>query len=92
MEGSGTVDVYQGVVYVWPSLLETSSMTVVLPRSHKEVWPRIIEDKLAEYAGHYMELSFLRDKALSEELLQHFGRHARRVPVPAGGMMLWNSR
>eukprot|EP00331_Platyophrya_macrostoma_P013717 CAMPEP_0176417446 /NCGR_PEP_ID=MMETSP0127-20121128/6896_1 /TAXON_ID=938130 /ORGANISM="Platyophrya macrostoma, Strain WH" /LENGTH=207 /DNA_ID=CAMNT_0017797613 /DNA_START=165 /DNA_END=788 /DNA_ORIENTATION=+ len=77
---------YQGIVYVWASD-ENSSTTVVLPESHGRFFNRFTSDlaeRLKRSKHHYVSLpmSYRRE----------FLRSAVRVQIPAGGMIVWNSR
>lgn len=78
---SGKYDCYQGVLYVWPAEPDTSA-TVVWPRSNQLVFPSLMNKTNAK--GHFCML----DKSEHAAFVQH----ARRVPVPAGGLLLWNSK
>jgi len=86
---------FQGVVYVWPAG-ERSSTTVVWPRSHKTVWHRMMNDaafkQYGEWGLHYCEIREMKDKKLAQELAQGWQRNCCRCVVPAGSMLLWNSR
>jgi len=88
--------IYQGVLYVWPAAAPSSSTTVVWPGSHRTVWPRMMKDQGFEAPGrageHYSEIAMMHDKAQAYELAAGWASHARRVPVPGGGLLLWNSR
>ncbi len=88
--------VAQSVVYVWPSTTEGASTTLVRPQSHTDVFARVMSDEITGIHGawgaHYVELRALRDKTLAAELLAGFLAHGRRIPVPAGSVLFWNSR
>lgn len=96
-EGLGTNPVYQGVLYVWPSVPDgSSSTTVVWPGSHKKEWHELMKDETAKSIGkcgtHYTEIKNLRNKDISDMLTQGWHEHARRIIVPPGALVLWNSR
>lgn len=87
----------QGVLYVWPSEGSSSSSTVVWPKSHTEVYERMMEDPLAmlrgrSLAGQTVKLKELNQPHLREELMSEALLNARRVPCPAGSLLLWDSR
>ena len=90
----GECTTYQGVLYVWPSTDE-STTTVVWPRSHLSVWPRMMESgafvERGAHGVHYCPLSDL-GRSLEAELMDGWQRHGRRLRVPAGALLLWNSR
>jgi hypothetical protein len=84
----------QGVLYVWPADSQTSC-TVVWPSSHKDVYQRIMRDaasKLAKHGGHTQQINGLQDVAARDELLQQGALQAKRMPCPAGSLLLWDSR
>ena len=86
---------YQGVLYVWPA--ETGcTTTTVWPGSHLSVWPRMMKDTAFLSSGtkgvHYSEVSEVRDPVLKAELMAGWQQHGRRLRVPAGSLLLWNSR
>lgn len=86
----------QGVLYVWPSEGEKASTTVVWPGSHKDVYRRIMEDAVAykrgKTGGQSVRLSQLTDRRLREDLTARAMASSRRVPCPAGSLLLWDSR
>mmetsp|Transcript_87480 Transcript_87480/g.260968 ORF Transcript_87480/g.260968 Transcript_87480/m.260968 type:complete len:613 (-) Transcript_87480:32-1870(-) len=88
---------YQGVLYAWPSTPDGKcSTTVVWPGSHLTAWPEMMRDRSFGLSGkvgfHYSEISEMRDAALGRQLAEGWALHARRVVVPRGGLLLWNSR
>lgn len=87
----------QGVLYVWPSEGNDTSTTVVWPRSHREVYERIMQDAEAvargrSIGGQSVKLRELQDASLREELLREAVLGSRRVPCPKGSLLLWDSR
>jgi hypothetical protein len=68
----------------------------VWPRSHREVYPLMMEDKYAKMLGnmgmHYVEINALHDTALKDKLRRESLDRARRVPVPAGACLVWSSK
>jgi hypothetical protein len=81
LEPNGKWECYQGVVYVWPANDDTSA-TVVWPRSHRVVYPQLMASKF--FPGNFC--------SMSKEDYADFAVNARRIPVPAGAMLLWNSK
>jgi len=79
----GDFDIYQGVVYMWPATGETSA-TVVWPCSNNREYDALMASKDWTTNGHFCRLA----------PKQHplFAQRARRVPVPAGGLLLWSSK
>lgn len=87
----------QGVLYVWPSETENASTTVVWPGSHHEVYDRMMRDPTAikrgrNIGGQSVQISRLSDCFLREELTNEAMAACRRVPCPAGSLLLWDSR
>lgn len=86
---------YQGLLYIWPTLPETSA-TVVWPGSHLAWWSHMMRDTQLQLSGaqglNYSELSQMLDGDRAQELAQGWEAHARRVPVPSGGLLLWDQR
>lgn len=96
-----TIEEYQGVLYAWPCRPEDeSTATVVWPGSYQQdneqcAYARLMEDESSKFIGrsgeHYTTLSQMRG-AKRKSLEAEFGTAARRVQVPAGGLLLWSSR
>ena len=93
--GLGQCNVFQGIVYVWAAD-EGCSTTCVWPGSHMSVWPRMMADPAFVATGangdHYSELGAISDADLRAELLDGWRTHHRRLRIPAGSLLLWNSR
>lgn len=93
---TGSCSIWQGIVYVWDATDSTCSSTVVCPGSHKTLWPRLMDDpyaeKLAQRKDHFVRVQPMVNKANRNGILADFLKGARRAPVPAGGVLLWNSR
>jgi hypothetical protein len=96
-----TMEEYQGVLYAWACRPEDeSTATVVWPRSYQkddETCPYSVfmQDPSAVQNGklgmHYTQSSEMTG-AKRQLLKKGFEQHARRVPVPAGGLLLWSSK
>ena len=82
---------YQGILYTWSSEGEDASTTVVWPGSHKEVFDRMCADPAAEDCGQFVP-HLKMSEWMRERLVEGGLKYARRVPVPAGAMLLFNSR
>jgi len=80
---------YQGILYVWSSEGSDASTTVLLPKSHQAFYRRIMKDSRCPSKGQFVKLETL---AGSTELKAAFKEGARRIPVPAGALLLWDSR
>jgi hypothetical protein len=88
---------FQGVLYIWSSEDERASTTVVWPGSHKDVYTQIMHDKTAlkkgkHTGGQSVRLSQLSNPVLREQLTGEGVAASRRVPCPAGSLLLWDSR
>jgi hypothetical protein len=81
LKPEGKYDVYQSVVYLWPAGEETSA-TVVWPGSHQKPFERLMS--MTNARSHFC--------LLPRPDHPTFVEHARRVPVPRGGMLLWESK
>lgn len=93
---AGAPAVYQSALYVWPSAgRDGASTTVVWPGSHRGPYKRLMADPafvaLGRLGLHYCTVKGMADKAASAALLDEFLAGARRVPVPAGGCLIWAS-
>lgn len=87
----------QGALYVWPSQGEASSTTVVWPGSHHEAYDLMMGDPHAQAkgsnpGGQSVKLRELASADVREPLLAQALAGARRVPCPAGSLLLWDSR
>jgi len=84
-------EVYQGILYVWSSTDSNSSTTVVWTGSHTDVYEELMSAPSAAGRGrkgnHFTQFS-----SDSSSLIPQWHAAARRVPVPAGALMLWSSR
>jgi len=97
-----SVKEYQGVLYAWPCRQEDeSTATVVWPRSYQEgnarcPYAQFMDDMHAKRLGksgtHYTQLVGMAKETKRAALKKQFEREARRIPVPAGGLLLWNSK
>jgi len=85
----GEWEVYQSILYVWPSTDEAASTTVVWTGSHKDVFDRVMQqDDMQRQGRKGIHFAQLREP----DLIAGWHKAARRVPVPAGGLLLWSSR
>lgn len=74
---------YQGILYISDATLEEASTTAVLPGSHGDLYRSLCEGP-QRHKNHYIPLS---GRALEE-----WAAGARRLPVPKGSLILWDSR
>lgn len=89
-------DVFQGVLYVWDCASEHSSTTVVWPGSHKAVYERVMADEKVQRAGkqgrHFTLINGVADRERAARLMSGWREGARRLPAPAGALVLWSGR
>lgn len=90
-------DVYQGILYVWSSEARHASTTVVWPGSHREPYADYMADlalqsRFAAASIHFTPIDKMQPSAARDRLLNGWAAGARRVPVPAGGLLLFTSR
>jgi hypothetical protein len=92
----GQWDVFQGLLYVWGSEQTHASTTVLWCGSHREVYDEIVEDEVMKNRGragnHFVPLGLLTPGEASAKLSIGWRRSARRIPVPAGALLVWSSR
>ena len=92
----GDYKVYQSALYLWPSLTEGDATTVVWPKSHKEHYMELMRDEAMQMLGkmnfHYCEIKQLANRELAKDFKARFLAEGRRVRMPAGSLLVWNSR
>uniref|UniRef100_A0A7S1ZFD9 Uncharacterized protein n=1 Tax=Trieres chinensis TaxID=1514140 RepID=A0A7S1ZFD9_TRICV len=92
----GDIDVYQGLLYVWPSMESRASTTVVLIGSHREHYGKIMSDPSMISAGrrgsHFSMIKNMCPGESKNEVAAAWRDGARRCRVPAGGLLLWSSK
>eukprot|EP01063_Lacrimia_lanifica_P018207 TRINITY_DN25145_c0_g1_i1.p1 TRINITY_DN25145_c0_g1~~TRINITY_DN25145_c0_g1_i1.p1 ORF type:complete len:460 (+),score=149.47 TRINITY_DN25145_c0_g1_i1:52-1431(+) len=84
---------FQSILYTWDATRDTAATTVIWPGSHTDVF-RSLQDDAAESGArsHFVLHSKVRDKTLRKALADGSNARARRVPVPAGALLVWDSR
>lgn len=90
-------DVFQGLVYVWSSHSLRSSTTVIWPSSHKrEIFDVYTNDpktrRAASRDAHFTQMGYLTSELAKKEFKDQYLENARRMVVPAGGGVFWDSR
>lgn len=89
---------FQGVLYIWPSTDGRSSTTALWPGSHGDVFGRMMSDGFSkskgtkEHGSQSVQVNSMWDCHEREDLAEAACRGARRVPCPAGSLLLWDSR
>lgn len=90
--------VYQSILYVWPSDVPRASTTVVWPGSHlPETYGLYMNDpaikiRMSGSGTHFTPIDKCTEGDARDRLLQGWRAHARRIPVPAGSLLVWSSR
>merc|ERR1712019_193468 len=88
----------QGVLYIWPSVGENASTTALWPGSHLEPYQRLMRDRHAiqkgrkELGSQSVRINSLQDYAERASLAEQAIAGTKRVPCPAGSLLLWDSR
>lgn len=92
----GEWDVYQGILYVWGSVEEHASTTVVWPGSHKAPYDTMMADDKVQKAGkqgrHFTQINSMGNRAEAGRLMAGFNEASRRLVAPAGSLVLWSSK
>jgi len=92
----GSPNSWQGILYVSDSCGDNSA-TVVLPQSHKKIYDEIVSDPAADLknakrgGGHGIEILKL-EPILRDKMIGLWMKHSRRIQVPAGALLLYNSK
>lgn len=90
---SGSENSYQGILYVWDGSDDGTSNTVVWPKSaNKEYY--VLQKNVASYTSneHGLYIDGIADDKVRKELTNGWLKNARRVQVPAGGIIIFNSK
>lgn len=92
-----TWQVYQSILYLWSSEANDASTTVVWPGSQKpEIYHRAYNSQHHPHVAssqQYCALLDITHADIRRDLFDNgWCRHARRVPVPAGGLVIWASQ
>ena len=91
---SGVLPSFQGVAYVNASDTEHNSTTVLQLCSHADgTYDTLMNDPIMKSGkGHFGRVQAMSGTEQREELLQRAHASARRVPAPAGSVLVWDSR
>jgi len=92
----GEWECFQGILYVWESAGDHASTTVLWPGSHKAAYDTIMGDDKVKRGGkqgrHFTTIESLASREDASKLFAEWRESARRVPMPAGALLLWNSK
>ncbi len=91
---SGILPSYQGVAYVSGSDSDTASTTVLQLRSHNDgTYDTLMEDPtMKSCKGHFGKVEAMVEGEAKDAIVRCAHKNARRVPAPAGSILLWNSK
>ena len=88
---------YQSVIAINDIVNDESETTVILPKSHQTFYQTLMEASNSDYS-HYIELSLLMrndhygDIRKGRYINYKYIKEARRVPLQAGDLLIWNSK
>ena len=84
----------QGILYVWDCTKEGTSQTVLLPASHNDESLRLLHGINPEQYNEFGHGLYIRDtdQDTQKYLLNAWKTKARRIPVPAGALLVFDSR
>lgn len=90
----GSPDSHQGILYVWDASKHRTTQTVVIPKSHKKEYYELLNAiPEANYDNHNgIYITSIPDLQKRAKLLDTWCKEARRIPVPAGALLIFNSR
>eukprot|EP00754_Rhynchopus_humris_P035438 Rhum_TRINITY_DN1696_c0_g1::Rhum_TRINITY_DN1696_c0_g1_i1::g.4627::m.4627 len=93
---------FQGVLYTWGADDDTASTTVVWPGSHKStqgeggdlsLYDRLVRDESLSTVSRRHHCTHMKcDPTLRRELVEGSLEHARRLPIPAGSLLVWHPK
>jgi hypothetical protein len=84
----------QGILYVWDSIYDNTSNTILIPKSHKDEYETIlngISPELYKEYGHGLYAN-KTDLETQKKLVNSWNTKARRIPVPSGALLIFDSR
>ena len=89
----GSEKSYQGILYVWDSTTPDTSNTVLVPKSNNNEYYELLK-AIPEnlHDGHSLYISTIPDVVIREQFLKMWREKSRRIPVPAGGLLIFNSK
>lgn len=87
---------YQGILYVWDSTQRNTSNTVVWPKSWDKEYHTLLDGAnpslLGTNVAHGLYIKEVTDQKTKDDLFNGWKQHSRRVQVPAGALLIFNSR
>jgi hypothetical protein len=89
----GSDNSYQGILYVWDSTTSNTSNTVLVPKSNNNEYYELFKSIPKElYDGHSLYISTIPDSIVRNKFLEMWNNKSRRIPVPAGALLIFNSK
>ena len=88
----GSEHSYQSILYAWDATTSNKSTTVVWPKSHKTEYAKLMEALPSSTGKHGLNITNINNADIQEDFMKRWLNGARRVQVPAGGLIIFNSR
>ena len=89
----GSSESYQGILYVTDGTTLNTTQTVLIPKSHTGIYEKLLRAIPVElYKGHSLYVVDIVDREEREEMYRIWHEMSRRIPVPKGGMIIFNSK
>jgi hypothetical protein len=87
---------YQGILYVTACIDNTSANTVILPKSNNNQYYTLLEHGTPNDFGttfdHGLYIDRISDPIIKNQLITDFIQNSRRIQVPAGALLIFNSK
>lgn len=91
-EGGGHPS-HQGILYVWDSTQHNSSNTILWPKSWDSEYHKLIKCVPSNVRdGHGLYVDKVTDNKVKKDLMDGWVANARRIQVPKGSLLIFNSR
>lgn len=88
----GSEHSYQGILYAWDATTSDKSTTVVWPKSHVNEYENLKNAIPISNGKHGLNITNIHVASIQAEFMKRWLNGARRVQVPAGGLIIFNSR
>lgn len=92
----GSEKSYQGILYVWDSTQRNCSNTIFWPKSYDSEYHDLLKSatpkKMGSIIDHALYLDSIKDPKVRAEFMAGWKKNARRIQVPAGGIVIFDSR
>lgn len=89
----GSKNSYQGILYAWDATTSDRSTTVVWPKSANTDYEKLLGSIPTAFGeGHGLYIDRIQDNTTRANLMNKWYKNARRIQVPAGGLIIFNSK